>query len=387
MLVLNDLSFDGRVRNEAAALVEDGWRVLVIGTQRADGSLPDRETLRGFDVLRVRYGRYGGAKWWPWRWLRHGFQAGQVIRELQRVRTRGFHAHDLPALLLVTLARALRRDRTRVVYDAHELFLFMSPQGSQFRQMWERLTRPVFMWIEGALARRADGVIGLAEGRLRLMARWYRLPDAVVIENALDPVPENAVAPVDLREIVGQGRRCVVHTGYVDVRRRAITESIDALVLLPDDVALVLLGGGEGVGQVMAYAARQGVAGRVYVVDAVGPEAVAVTIRAADAAVIMMRAESWNTRAGLPNKLFEAIAAGVPVVASDNFVLRRMVRRYGLGVLVDQPDPAAIADGILRVLDVDENRAFRESVRAAQTHINWATESARLQAFYREVLS
>lgn len=379
MLVLNDLAVDGRVRSEAAALAADGRRVLVIGTQRADGSLPDRESLRGFEVQRVRYGRYGAAKWWPWRWLRHAIQAGQVVAALRQVRTRAFHAHDLPALLLVALARGLRGARPKLVYDAHELYLFMAPQGA-------RRWRPVFMGIEGALARRADGVLALAEGRARLLSRWYRIPCPVVIENMLDPVPEGAPAPVDLRAVAGAGRRIVVHTGYVDPRRRATRELVLALHTLPDDIALVFLGGGEGVAALHALARESGLGDRVHFLPPVPPETVAATIRVADAAAILMRAESWNTRAGLPNKLFEAVAAGVPVVASDMFVLRRIVRRYDLGVLVDHDDPADIARGLAAVLSPEGQARYRAGMRAAQREMTWTGEAARLCAFYREVL-
>lgn len=387
MLVLNDVSVDGRVRNEAAALAADGLRVLVIGTQRADGALPDRETLRGFDLWRVRYGAYGAAKWWPWRWIRHAVQAAQVIAALRRVRTRVYHAHDLPALLLLPFARALRRDPSRVVYDAHEVYLFMAPEGSRLRQAWHRLARPMFMCLERALARRADAVLGLAEARVRLLARWYGIPRPVVIENFVDPVPDDAPAPVDLRAVVGAGRRCVVHTGFVDLKRRATRELVAALRYVPDDVALVFLGGGEGVDQLAAYAATSGLANRVHFLPPVAPEAVAATIKAADAAAVLMRAESWNTRAGLPNKLFEAVAAGLPVVASDMVVLRRIVRRYDLGVLIDHRDPQAIAGGLRAVLSPEGQARYRAGVRAAQADLNWTREAARFQQFYRDILN
>ncbi len=386
MLVLNDVSVDGRVRNEAAALAADGRRVLVIGTQRADGSLPDRERLRGFEVWRVRYGAYGAAKWWPWRWVRHAIQAVQIVATLRRVHTRVYHAHDLPALLLIPFARVLRRDPPRVVYDAHEVYLFMAPEGSRLRRSWHRLIRPLFMGIERALARRADAVLGLAEARVQLLARWYDIPRPVVIENFVDPVPDDAPAPVDLRQVVGPDRRCVVHTGFVDPKRRATRELIAALRHLPGDIALVFLGGGDGVPQLDVYAGAQGLAERVHFLPPVAPEAVAATIRAADAAAVLMRAESWNTRAGLPNKLFEAVAAGLPVVASDMVVLRRIVRRYDLGVLVDHRDPAAIAQGLLAVLSPDGQARYRVAVRAAQADLNWAREAARFQQFYRGIL-
>lgn len=386
MLVLNDLSFDGRVRNEAAALADDGWRVLVVGTQRADGLLPDRESLRGFDVLRVRYGRFGAAKWWPWRWLRHAFQAWQIIEVLRRVDTRAFHAHDLPALLLVALARALRRGRTRLVYDAHELYLFMTPPESRTGRAWQRVTRPVFMRIEGYLARRADGVITVSAPIARVLALWYGVPDTVVIHNADDPPDDRYGSGPNLRALVGAGRRCVVHTGDLTERGRCLRELVQAVALLPPDVTLVFLGSGESQSHLRDTAYALGIAERILFVPPVVPEQVAAAIVEADAGIVLLRSDAWHTRATLPNKLFEAVAAGLPVIASNVFALRRLVRRHELGVVVDCGDPAAIARGIEMVLEPQSQRVLRANVRAAQGDLNWSNEALRLRAFFREVL-
>jgi glycosyltransferase involved in cell wall biosynthesis len=387
MLVLNDVAFDGRVRSEAAALAGAGWRVLVVGTQRANGNLPDRETMQGFELRRVRYGRFGEGLWRPWRWIRHGLQAWQIVRALSGLPTRAYHAHDLPALILVSVALALHRRRAILVYDAHELYLFQSPYHSRPVDAWHRVTRPLFMRLEKCLARRADTVLALAEGRARLLERWYGIPRPVVIQNALDPVRIDILAPVDLRRVVGEGRRCVVHTGDIDGRRRAVTELVRAMVLLPEDVALVFLGQGESAETVLALAEKCGTGDRLFLVSPVTPEQVAVTIRTADVAAILMRTESWNTRAGLPNKLFEAVAAGVPILASDMFVLRRIVRRYNLGLLCDQDAPASIAGALRQLLSTEAQAYYRKQVQAAQRELNWQIEAEKLRAIYRGLLA
>jgi glycosyltransferase involved in cell wall biosynthesis len=385
MLVLNDVAHDGRVRAEAAALAGAGWRVLVIGTQRDGGSLPDREGVDGYELRRVRYGGYGSSLRRPWRWVRHGIQAAQILKALLPVSTRAYHAHDLPALILLALVQVFHR-RARLVYDAHELFLFMSPYAAPRVEAWHRRTRGFFMCLEGWLARRADGVLALCDGRARLLARWYGIPRPVIVRNAVDPADEHARPPLDLGAIAGAGRRLIVHTGEITNRRRSITELVEALALLPDEVALVLLGDGEGADQVRALAKDRAIAHRVFIVPPVPPDQIAAAIRCADAAVILMRAESLNTRGGLPNKFYEAVAAGLPIVASDLFVLRRAVRRYDLGLLCDADDPGCIADALRDILTPEAQAYYRVQARKAQEVLNWRCEAEKLRLFYRGIL-
>lgn len=378
MLVLNDVAHDSRVRREASALASAGWRVLVIGTQRHGGDLPDRERIDGFDLWRVRYGAYGAGLRRPWRWLRHALQAAQIIRALRGVRARAHHAHDLPALLVMVAARIGLHSRARLVYDAHELYLFMPPYASKWANRWHAITRPLFMRVEGALARRADAVITLSEPQARLLAHWYRIPRPAVIVNAVDPVDDEAQAQHSPLE------GCMlVHIGEITDRGRALSEAIHALALLPDEVTLAFLGWGPDQTRLERLAQSLGVAGRVTFCPPVSPDDVPEVARGARAALALQRADCLNSRAGAPNKFYEAIAAGLPVVASDTADLRRLVRRWDVGPICDARDPQAIAAAIREALDPARQAHYRANVRLAQQALTWQREAERLRAVYR----
>jgi glycosyltransferase involved in cell wall biosynthesis len=386
MLVLNDVLHDGRVRREAAALAGVGWRVLVVGTQRSDGTLPDSETLQGFDLLRVRYRRFGTRLWWPWRWIRHGAQAWQLIQTLRHIPTRAYHAHDLPALIVLSLARAGRRGSVALVYDSHELYLFKTPYPSRLVESWHRLARPAFMRLERHLIRRTGAVITVCEAIARLLATWYAIPRPEVVWNALEPADESSPAPVDLRQVAG-GRRCVVFTGRITNRGRCVTEMVEALVLLPEDVVLVFLGEAQGEeGELVQQAGRLKVRERIIFVPPVQPEQVPAVVRSADAAAVLMRPDSLNMRAALPVKFFEAVAAGLPMVTSNRLTLARLVRRYDLGRTCEPTDPESIAAALREVLEPEQQAYYREQVIAARRVINWQVEAAKLCAVYRRVL-
>jgi glycosyltransferase involved in cell wall biosynthesis len=386
MLVMNDFLHDGHTHREAATLAEAGWRVLVVGTQRADGKLPDREMISGFEVWRVRYGRFGDRLWRPWRWIRHALQAVQIIRTIYPLSTRVYHAHDLPAMILLSCLRALRRHPAPLIYDVHNIYLFQMRYTSRLVQVWHSATRPLFMRIEAALARRANAVTTLSEPAARAMMRWYGFPRPVVIHNTVDLADETAVAPFDLRALVGSGRRCVIHSGDIADKRRSLSELVRAVAQLPDDVALVFVGRGESIPDLKQLAKDLQIEDRVFFVPAVAPEQVAAVIRQADAAAVLMRPGSWNTRAQPPNKLFEAVAAGLPVVASNVFVLRRIIRQYPVGVICSPTDPDAIAAALAQVLSAEAQVYYREQVRAAQAVLNWQVDARKLCALYETIL-
>lgn len=386
MLVLNDVVHDGRVRREASALAAAGWRVLVVGTQRATGTLPASECVDGYTIRRVRFGRWGASQHLPWRWLRHGLQSFQILRHLASLDTRALHAHDLPALMLSSLLQLTVKRQAALVYDAHELFAFQPAYPSAWSTTINRIKRPVMMATEHLLARRADPVLTVSEPLARVLARRLGVPRPTVVRNAIDPVTNSAMPTPDLRAHVPGCTHLLVHTGDITNRGRMITELVQAMTQLPDKVGLILLGQGEDEAAICAQIADQLLTNRVKIIPPVPVAQVAATITCADAAVVALRPDSANIWAALPNKLFEAVAAGLPVVASDTFGVRRIVRQYGLGLLYDPCDPRALVQALTDVLLPDNQRTFREHVARAQHELNWHAEASKLVSLYRDIL-
>jgi glycosyltransferase involved in cell wall biosynthesis len=89
-----------------------------------------------------------------------------------------------------------------------------------------------------------------------------------------------------------------------------------------------------------------------------------------------------------PNKLFEAMAAGVPVVASNLQVMSEIVRATGCGRVVDPNDRQAIAAACAEILDASPDAAAawrRRALEAAHERYNWERESAELIALYDRI--
>jgi glycosyltransferase involved in cell wall biosynthesis len=165
---------------------------------------------------------------------------------------------------------------------------------------------------------------------------------------------------------------------------RGIEELIEAMAAVPDG-DLVLMGYGALEAELPARIAASGAADRVHVLRAVPPEELHDWVAAADLVAMPIQPSTLNHRLTTPNKLFEAMAAGVPVVASDLPGMATIVRETGCGLLCDPTDPGSIADAIRRILDAppDERAAYGARGReAAHDRYNWEAQAEILLAEY-----
>ena len=88
-----------------------------------------------------------------------------------------------------------------------------------------------------------------------------------------------------------------------------------------------------------------------------------------------------------PNKLFESLHAGLPIIGSDLPEIRRVLRRFKCGIAVPERDPDAIARAMTDILGArDLHARLSDGARAAAIHLNWETEEAKLVSAYAGIL-
>src|SRR5207253_10288792 len=105
----------------------------------------------------------------------------------------------------------------------------------------------------------------------------------------------------------------------------------------------------------------------------------------ADVGVTLLQDTCENHRLALPNKLFEYIAAGVPVVASALPESERLIDSYGVGWCVTPEDPAALASALRRALSARGDEALQAKIALAAQELRWPREQERLIELYEEL--
>jgi glycosyltransferase involved in cell wall biosynthesis len=372
MLVRNPFTHDSRVEKEARTLIAAGYRVTVVAD--AAPGLPSRERRDGIDVRRVarRLARVPG--------LRFLVHEARLARALRALGPDVLHAHDSNAL--VPVAWAARSLGAPFVYDAHDLWLGR-PRRERSRPYFV-LNQLLYGLVERLLIPRAAATLTVSEPIARHLRRRYRLLHVHLVPN----YPEEG-APgqrKELRSLMGGGSigpgAVVLYLGGL-MAGRGLEQLVDA-VGMARSAELVLLGDGPLASDLLRRAAASGAAGRVHLLAPVAPEDVTAYAASADIGVSPIVPSSLNYRYSLPNKLFQYMAAGIPVVASDLPQVRDVVEGAACGIVVDTTRPVAIAEAIDRLAyDRDESRAMgRRGREAVDARFNWSIAAAVLLRVY-----
>jgi len=274
-----------------------------------------------------------------------------------------------------------RRDGAAVVYDARDIYVDAANVA--------RLPGParrLFAAVERRWARRASRVTTVNEPYADVMEQRFGVPRPLVVMNCSyrrDP----AAVPLRLfheRLNLAPTTPVVLYQGGFS-RDRGIEQLIEAVPSFPDGTVLVLLGYGLLQAELECRAAEPGLAGRMFVLPAVAPTELLDWVGSADVVAMPIQPSTLNHRLTTPNKLFEAMAAGVPVVASDLPGMAGIVRETGCGVLCDPTSPTAIATAIRSILEApdSERAAYRErAIAAAHGRYSWESQVEILLAEY-----
>jgi glycogen(starch) synthase len=296
------------------------------------------------------------------------------------------HGHDLTGL--PAASRAAGRDRARLVYDAHELFLDASASAAQ--PAWARRIVAV---AERRWASRADAIVTVNDGLAEVL-RGALAPERLVVVHNCPPRWSPRGGPDNpARVSIGLPRDIplLLYHGSV-AAHRGLPQLVAALDRPGLSRAhLMVLAVGRPDPAFLEAVERSSSGPRIHVLPAVSPDDLLGWVAGADVAVMPIQPSTLNHVLSTPNKLFEALAAGVPVVSSDFPAMRRIVIEDPdgpLGAVCDPTDPAAIAAAVRSILELDEaSRADlrRRCLRAAHERWNWETEGARLLDLYAEL--
>lgn len=280
--------------------------------------------------------------------------------------------HDLPALEAGVQLAAERN--VPLVYDAHELY----PEQASF----SREQRRICSQTEARLITHAQLVIAVNDSIGEEMARRYNIRKPVTLWNALTPDTSfDITARYDhLREKLAlpKSRRILLYQGGFSPNRN-LERLVEAMRLVKtDDVDLILLGFGAYELTLRQHAKRFDLLGeRVHFLAAVDQSQLLEHSASADMGVIPYPHVDLNSYYCTPNKLFEFIQAGLPILANSSPELERFVKANGFGHVAPMTSAAAIANAIDAAFAHPDYERWRESLLAGRDRFTWQRQEQR----------
>jgi glycosyltransferase involved in cell wall biosynthesis len=361
--VINDLVTDQRVNKSCLTLQKMGYEVLLVGRKQRKSPPMDERTYRTKRMKLL-------------------FEKGPLFYAEFNTRLVFFLLfHKAHLLLSNDLDTALpnyfisKLKGIKMIYDSHEYFTETPELVSRPRvqRVWKR--------IEGFVVPKLKEMITVCDSIAELFEEKYGVKCHVVRNipprAALPPKGDKQALdlPMDKHLLVLQGSGINIQRGAEE-----LVESMQYL----DDCYLMVIGGGDVLPVLKQMVADLRIEERVRFLPRMPYQQMMAYTQLAKLGFVLDKDTNLNYRFCLPNKLFDFIQAGVPIVASHLVEIEKIIKKYDIGLFIPDHDPKSIAETIKEGLgDASKRMLWKQGLTRAAAELCWENEQKTLIEIYK----
>ena len=278
-------------------------------------------------------------------------------------------AEDIYTLPFACIVNVFKRGK--IIYDSRELFGYLA--GLTGRKIIQRILR----LIEKTFIKRVSQVVVTGEMDAEFIKDEYGINNIIVVRNL--PLYKKIDTAFDFRGKYGidKKKKILIYQGMIH-HGRGLKIIFDQLKDT-DYYVLIILGHGDNYEFYKNLSVKLDVDKKVIFAGKVGQEDLLNYTAGADAGISLIENISLSYYYALPNKLFEYIAAGIPVIASNLPQMKKVVEEYKVGIVVDPSDAASLS-AELRKFYEDEAMydEYKKNCAKAAGELNWQKEVENL---------
>jgi len=360
--VISDLVTDQRVQKECNTLYKMGYEVLLTG----------RKSKRSFSLNELPYKTvrfYNFFRRGPLMYLMFNTQ---LFFFLLFQKTDILWANDLDTLLPNYWISRLKN--TKLVYDSHEYFT-ESVYKKSSRKIWEKLENYLFPKLKN--------VITVNDSIKKIYEEKFHVP-ITVIRN----VPYQFVKKeTGLNAVLPENKKLLIIQGMGLNENRGMEEAVEMMQFLPDEFILFFIGNGTILNRLKQRVSELKLEPKVTFIDALPYAQMMEYTKHAFLGLIFEKIKvSDEHRFSLPNKFFDYLHAGIPVLSSKAIEIKRIIEQYEAGDFIDDFNPKAIAEKIISISNnVPEYERWKHNTVNASAALNWENEEAVLINFMKRL--
>ncbi len=370
LVVLNNFKNDSRVLKEAQTLKNKGYCVKVVALH--EEPLLEYDSVSGIFTHRIII----KTKSWSKR------KIVQVIKYIEFMfkfikkykNSDIIHCNDLDTLPIGVFIKLFFNKKVKIVYDAHEFEINQKPYQS-------KISIKLLYFLEKFLIKYADACFTVGVSIANEYCRTYHIKPTVLYNapRLIAPKKTNFFREkfcIDKKSII------MLYQGGLS-RGRGLELLLDAFMVRKDDkVVIIFMGYGELEGYIKDLAAK---CGNIFYHEAVPSNELLDYTSAADIATVSyVNNNCLNYYYCMPNKFFEYTMAGLPVLVSNLKDLSENVKKYNLGVVVDEDTPYGINNAIDKLLQMDFEVLKANALKFAKEN-SWEIQEKKMLAVYEEL--
>jgi len=347
--VTNDLVIDQRVHKVCNTLMQNGYEVKLVGRKLSDSEPVKRSylTVR----LKLLFSRT------------LFFYAEFNIRlffYLLFDKADIFLSNDTDTLFANYLASVIRRKP--LVFDAHEMF----PEVPEVTN--RKGVKKVWTMIEDFIFPRLKNTYTVCDSIAAYYNEKYKI-NMQVVRN----IPSKRTTPVRLSSqpspIDAKGKKVILYQGAVNVGR-GIEWMIEAMPLL-DNFVFYVIGGGDKLKELQKKVEEMELTDKIFFTGKIPFEKLSEYTSCADIGINLLENLGLNYYYSLPNRIFDYIREGIPVLASDFPEISKIITRYDIGALINNYEPHHLALAIERMAMKEKNYS---AFATANDELCWENE-------------
>ncbi|MBP9995280.1 MAG: glycosyltransferase [bacterium] len=362
--VINDLVTDQRVNKSCLTLQKAGFDVLLVGRRQRKSPPMD---IRPYKSHRMKLIFEKGP-------LFYAEYNMRLFLFLLFHRANCLLSNDLDTLLPNFWISRLKR--IKLIYDSHEYFTEVPElvNRPKVQKVWKR--------IEEYVVPKLPEMITVCKSIADMFHEKYGI-DVHVIRNI--PMRKMLPSPATREEVgLDPEKHILLLQGSGINIHRGSEELVEAMRYL-DDCQLVIIGGGDVLPILKEKVAQNHWDEKVKFFPRMPYQKMMAITQLAELGFTLDKDTNLNYRFSLPNKLFDYIQAGVPVVASHLVEIERIVRNYNIGTFVENHDPQSIAETIENALnDKDSLALWKQNLTIAARELCWENEEKVLLDIYEK---
>lgn len=370
-ITIDPIEYRRRVLNQMTVAREYGFEVSVISIgergkryKNAEDFFHEKRIFVRFQGGPLKFIEFNLKLFWSILWNRYDI-----------IHLRGLWV--LPAVMMRQIIR-----HSHLIYDAHEYFAGLEIFHNR------PLRKQLWLLVEKLSIPHINTLITVSEPLGDLYRNRYpKLKRILILKN----MPSSRdIQPFDRSKFDSSKKRYkLIFHGYF-LKGRALIQTIMAITLLQDILLeVILIGQGPLKGKLEHLVEQYRLQNMVRFHPFLKPDQLLPVIAQADIGLSLVEDNCLSQRYALPNKFFDLVSAGVPVLASNIHTLKFYMDKYDLGLTVDPQNINEISEAIrTMLLDVNKRRKWAlNCLSAAKNDLNWEQEAEKLKHCYAALLA